>query len=79
MFFPVHRWAVEEQSEVVQEVAADDANLGIRQEISPPEIPPHEGQAGVDGFGLADRAVEPHDLTAFTGPLEPEGRDRGPW
>jgi hypothetical protein len=30
MFIPAHRWAVEEQSEMIQDVAANDADLGIQ-------------------------------------------------
>jgi hypothetical protein len=32
----------------------------------------------VDRLGLADRAVEPNELVAFSCPREPEGRDHGP-
>ena len=64
---------------MVQDVTPDDADLGIGHEIPSPEIPPQEDQIGVHRFGLADRAVEPHELIAFTSALKPEGRDRGPW
>ena len=64
---------------MVQDVTADDADLGISHEIPSPEIPPQEDQIGLHHFGLADRAVEPHELIAFPGSLEPEGRDCGPW
>src|SRR4051812_29953597 len=78
VFFPVQRRAVEEQSEMVQDIASDDTDVRVGQQVSPPESPPQEREAGEHGLRLADRAVEPDELIPLPGPFEPERRGGRP-
>jgi len=45
---------------MIEYVAADDTDFRVGQEVSSPEIPTQERQAGEHGLRLADRAIERH-------------------
>ena len=70
-FLPVPSRAIQQQPDMVQDIAANDPNLRLDQEEATAEGLVEKDEDGVNGLSFRDRAIEGLESISLAGPARP--------
>src|SRR4051812_5883284 len=76
-FLPAQIGAIEQQPDMVQYIAAQDANVSVDPKEASTESPAQEYEDNANRFGLTRRTIERHQLITLTCTLNAERFDGG--